>query len=322
MLISVIVPVYNNVNYLSSCIESIEKQDFRDYEIIMVDDGSSDGSSQLCDSLANKYDNINVFHQTNRGVSAARNLAISKAVGEYLVFVDSDDTLRQGYFSKIYECHNNSNVIKFGSKIYKNGLQLVDFLSILKNDDFSTAVWGYVIKLSFLKEAKVSFDTHLTIGEDKAFLFYTLIKSPSVLICSDQFYIYTYRRDSAIHKDFTLDIVKSKLDSFVSFLKYSRQTANEIGAQKVVEDWVVRELCYYYKAIGHIPRKNLKMKYIRKDFDDFLKEAKIQQNSFWIMCRRFVVFMVISSFIYIKLIKPIRIFLLSQEAKAKRLNFR
>lgn len=65
MLISAIIPVYNTIDYLSKCIESIEDQDFNDFEIVIVDDGSTDGSSDLCDKLACKYDNIRVFHQVN-----------------------------------------------------------------------------------------------------------------------------------------------------------------------------------------------------------------------------------------------------------------
>lgn len=89
--ISIIVPVYNVDSYLATCINSILMQTFRDYEIILVDDGSTDDSGRLCDEFANNDERISVVHQENRGLSAARNAGVDEAVGEYIIFLDSDD---------------------------------------------------------------------------------------------------------------------------------------------------------------------------------------------------------------------------------------
>ena len=90
-LISVIVPVYNVENYLDECIQSIVKQTFRDMEIILVDDGSTDSSGMLCDKWAKKDERIKVIHKQNGGLSSARNSGIDVAQGKYIIFVDSDD---------------------------------------------------------------------------------------------------------------------------------------------------------------------------------------------------------------------------------------
>jgi glycosyltransferase involved in cell wall biosynthesis len=89
--ISVIVPVYNVKEYLPQCLDSIINQTFRDIEILVIDDGSSDGSEKICDEYASKDPRLHVFHQANAGLSAARNLGIDHAVGKYLSFIDSDD---------------------------------------------------------------------------------------------------------------------------------------------------------------------------------------------------------------------------------------
>ena len=89
--VSVIVPVYNAGRHLPRCVQSIQSQTMRDLEIILVDDGSTDGSAQLCEELASADDRIRVFHKKNGGVSSARNFGIEKAKGEYLLFVDADD---------------------------------------------------------------------------------------------------------------------------------------------------------------------------------------------------------------------------------------
>ena len=87
-MISVIVPVYNVTNYISRCVESVLCQSMQDFELILVDDGSTDGSGEICDSYANKDDRICVIHQENQGLSAARNRGLKEAKGEYIAFID------------------------------------------------------------------------------------------------------------------------------------------------------------------------------------------------------------------------------------------
>lgn len=96
-LISVIVPVYNVQQYLSQCVESILAQTYQRLEIILVDDGSTDGSGRLCDDFAQKDGRIKVLHVTNGGPAKARNIGIDCATGEYIVFVDSDDYVSENW---------------------------------------------------------------------------------------------------------------------------------------------------------------------------------------------------------------------------------
>ena len=91
--LSVVVPVYQVKHYLERCIKSILSQTYTDFEIILVDDGSTDGSQNICDFYAKKYDFINTIHKQNGGLSSARNAGIDAATGEYIMFVDSDDLI-------------------------------------------------------------------------------------------------------------------------------------------------------------------------------------------------------------------------------------
>ena len=91
--LSIIVPVYQVKPYLERCLKSILSQTYNDYEVILVDDGSTDGSQNICDAYAEKYDSISVIHKQNGGLSSARNAGIDVASGEYLMFVDSDDLI-------------------------------------------------------------------------------------------------------------------------------------------------------------------------------------------------------------------------------------
>ena len=90
-LVSVVIPVYNVVQYLEKCLTSVAKQTYQNLEIILIDDGSTDGSGVLCDQWQSQYSNIATYHQTNQGLSAARNAGIEASHGRYLLFVDSDD---------------------------------------------------------------------------------------------------------------------------------------------------------------------------------------------------------------------------------------
>ena len=109
-LISVIVPVYNASPYLVECIESITNQTYSNLEILLINDGSTDISGGICDEYAKKDSRIIVFHQNNQGLSAARNKGIENAVGQYLIFVDSDDVLRAEAITILYDAVKKMNV--------------------------------------------------------------------------------------------------------------------------------------------------------------------------------------------------------------------
>lgn len=97
--VSVIIPVYNVEKYLKKCIDSVLAQDYSEYEIILVDDGSTDSSGTICDEYDERYQQIKVIHQTNKGLGGARNTGIDNAIGEYILFVDSDDYIEKNTLS-------------------------------------------------------------------------------------------------------------------------------------------------------------------------------------------------------------------------------
>ena len=118
MLISVIIPVYNVEEYLHYAIESLEKQTYKNFEIILVNDGSTDNSGKLCDEYSEKYSNVRVFHKENGGLSDARNFGVQKAKGEFITFLDPDDYL-EAYslellagIQKIHDCDIISTRVK------------------------------------------------------------------------------------------------------------------------------------------------------------------------------------------------------------------
>ena len=118
---SIIIPVYQTEKYIIDCIESVLKQDSDDYELILVDDGSTDGSSKICDQYASQFEKISVIHKRNGGLSDARNKGIRAAAGEYLLFLDSDDFWSDSQFLKKLKSgieQQDCDVMNFHYKYY------------------------------------------------------------------------------------------------------------------------------------------------------------------------------------------------------------
>lgn len=118
--ISLIIPVYNSEQYLARCLEAVLDQDYPNLEIVLIDDGSTDSSGNICDEYSSKFDNVHVVHIPNQGASLARKIGIEVAKGEYLTFVDSDDYIASNYVSTLYHL-----VEKYGTKISACGVKRI-----------------------------------------------------------------------------------------------------------------------------------------------------------------------------------------------------
>ncbi len=186
-LISVIVPVYNGQDYLEKCIESIEEQTYENLEIIIVNDGSTDGTGQVCVRLKEKYENIRVVTTEDEGVSAARNAGLDMAKGAFVAFVDADDRLRPKTLAVLYHgiLETGSDVSGCGFSLWKEEEEWEAFLEkryrIQKAEKYSPAVylkeeilkgnsrcWSKLYRRSAI--GNLRFKKGLSIGEDMLFL--------------------------------------------------------------------------------------------------------------------------------------------------------
>lgn len=186
--ISVVVPIYNVEKYLRQCIDSILAQTVSDYEIILVDDGSPDSSGMICDEYAEKHDNIKAFHKVNGGLSDARNFGLSKAQGEYVLFIDSDDYYGEStFFEKliaVFEEHNPVAVAfsmkrvdaktgeclkyeyHYDEALLNGYCKMEEVLGhLISNDQFMISACGYAIKREYLLSTEMFFEKGL-VGED------------------------------------------------------------------------------------------------------------------------------------------------------------
>lgn len=182
---SIIIPVYNAEKTITACLESILCQEFLNYEIVCVDDGSSDKSYEILKSYEKVNDKINIYRKQNEGVSSARNYGIEKARGEWIFFVDSDDLINRETLNILYAnlANYNTDLILFKIAPFKNNkvkqqrnLNITKMLSkedVIKSLFCDFSIKGYVcnklFKKSIILSNNVKFDTELTINEDLVF---------------------------------------------------------------------------------------------------------------------------------------------------------
>ncbi len=157
-MFSIIVPIYKVESYIKECIETVVNQNYDNYELILVDDGSPDNSGRICDEYKKKYSNIVVIHKENGGISDARNAGIKAAKGKYIMFLDGDDTLNAGVLQKIANILDeeevdilSGNYNIYGSESNQNDyiLKRIDVLNdyLIYLNEIPWAVWRNVFNL-------------------------------------------------------------------------------------------------------------------------------------------------------------------------------
>ena len=230
-LISVIVPVYNTEKFLKKCLLSLINQSYHNLELVIVNDGSTDGSGEICEDFKKKYRNIKYIYQNNGGVSSARNKALKMCNGEFITFVDSDDWVESDYCEKLYNSiiKNNSDIALCGfNKIYDSKKEKCSFS---KDNVYSSSIYAkYILnpqtgfgmvapKLIRKEIIDNEFDSKLRIGEDALFML-QLAKNVKIVNYLDEcLYNYRINSDSAVRK-FNPYYVEMVHDSMNQMHKY------------------------------------------------------------------------------------------------------
>lgn len=230
MRFSIVIPVYNVEEYLQTCIDSILENDFSDYEIILVDDGSTDGiSPALCDEIAERNPElIRVIHQTNQGPSGARNTGVEAAQGEYILFVDSDDSIEPHALKKISSVIDKSkaDIVAFNlfSDDGKGALSPIKANSVLADEPFSLrqrpefllslpSIWSRAWKRDLFIKSGIRFPGNIWIGEDMCTGTKLFALAESIVTIDDCLYRYLQRPNSIMSSE-KMDRNRSILAAF------------------------------------------------------------------------------------------------------------
>lgn len=219
--VSFIVPVYNVEDYIQECLESLLKQDINEKEILIINDGSTDKSLEICEKYKNKHSCIKIINKANGGLSSARNKGIEVAKGEYIFFVDSDDFLLGNYINEMYEnCKKNNidifrgvytrydnrskileNIILENKEYYDKVMSGIDFLeNEIKYDSYEVIACLGLFKKEYLDKNRIRFTEGVTY-EDHEFFMKCLLSSTDSRVIKKNKLIYAYRdRDGSITK--------------------------------------------------------------------------------------------------------------------------
>lgn len=213
--ISIIIPIYNAQNVIDRCIKSIIMEKLENVQIVLIDDGSIDKSYDICLEWKRKYDYINVIHTENNGVSAARNRGILEAQGEYILFLDADDWLINGWYKEINALVNKKyDLVLFSYKVIyedkRKNYEVCPFCEgeIKKNQVYESLAtttymnfcWGKLIKRSFLCKNNILFSVEKKIGEDSEFQFEMLRYNPNIYYREFSIVSYYQNENSVMHK--------------------------------------------------------------------------------------------------------------------------
>lgn len=248
--VSIIVPIYNVEKYLRRCIDSILSQTFISFELLLIDDGSTDASGAICDEYALMDRRIHVTHQINRGVSAARNVGLDKSVGKYVCFVDSDDWVTSDYLATLMEQVQGFDVLFFGFFLKYNDESSMSLslrrqcavneiekeqlmLSLCKNDT-GYNVLGYafdkIFRRNLIEKYNLRFDENICLGEDEIFALAYCLKAQYLKVIPDVLYCYSPRVGG----------LASQKESYKScYSKYKALVDNiiDMGSSEMLEMW-------------------------------------------------------------------------------------
>lgn len=299
--ISVVIPVYNTEEYLGRCLDSLYLQKFRNIEYIIVDDGSTDGSLELCKSYAKKDERFVVISKENGGPSSARNLAISKAKGEYITFVDSDDFVNIDAYERINQLlinNNNPDILIFGAnlipeyapqylwdKVSPRNVVYQNFKpEILFNEVGARPfLWLQVIKKTIISENNIKMDESINLGEDQLFQMQVFPKCNTFVFVDDKIYNYRWQRTNSLmqlHSD-------DKINKLILHVELVKKVFKSIFTSDNTEDLKVHALVwsifFLYDDLSNLLEVNQQLvaEKLFKVWTEFHYERYLSKIDYW-----------------------------------------
>lgn len=269
--VSIVIPVYNAINYIDKCIESLLSQTYSDIEILLVNDGSTDNTlSKLKKIEKDNKKKVKVFNKKNGGQSSARNYGIKYAKGYYITFVDQDDFVKTDFIEKMVAGINDNDILISGFNRYIDNDKLIQE-NIPKVCEWSKfkycATWGKLYKLDFLKKYSIIFGNY-KIGEDVIFLMDSLSKTNKVAVISYAGYN-NYRNTSSISR--TINKNKETRNKIIDMLKIIEKDISK-------ENFDLDLLMYFYlkTSVLHlfVQRHILSMKELYSEYKQYFNWLK------------------------------------------------
>lgn len=235
ILLSVIIPVYDVEKYIRECLDSIVNQTYKNLQIILVDDGSTDSSGKICDEYAKKDSRITVVHQENQGAGAAKNTGLDLIKGEYFSIIDSDDYIDLSMYEKMVSLMNQYDsdiaqclfIQNYKNKKIKSGIFLTDKSPLkLSSDKYMKKYlsdWKFAVFWNKLFKSSLLGNIRFPVGrkiDDEFFTYKLVCNAKSVISTTDAFYYYRMRKSSVMNDNAKDRLIYDRIDCFVERYEY------------------------------------------------------------------------------------------------------
>lgn len=297
---SFIVPVYNTEKYLKKCLDSLVNQTYKNFEIIVVNDGSTDKSSNIISKYQKKYKNIIVIDKENEGLSMARNRGVQKSSGKYIIFVDSDDYVSNKLLEEVDKKIDDSDILRFQiatedeeytkiNEYHEEGFESMrgyDAFKYLSSYHFVEPAWCYVIRKNYYIENKFSFKRGVY-HEDFGLIPYVIYKARKVKSIDFIGYYYIQRNGSIMNNNDYKKTVKKAFDMLEQY-KTMRLFAKNINRKNNLDDYFLSYISNSVIVKARELKKDEKKVYINElkklnVFDGVLVNTKIRRFKKYLM---------------------------------------
>ena len=282
--VSIIVPVYNVELYIEDCLNSLLNQTYSNYEIILINDGSTDNSIEICSKYSNKK--IKIFNQNNKGVSIARNVGISLATGQYIMFVDADDMVSKNYIENLITSieETNTDMVVCGytkektELVHKKNSQEIKgeiinantmLENMMENNLQEGYLWNKIFKKSIINDNSLEFKEGVNVWEDLYFVIEYLSKSNKIFTINEKLYYYRTREGSAVNRKETATDLVGKIKILELIMKNYNliiNSKNYYGIKRMYITVLLKYLLQIKKNNKEFIKEKLsKVKKIKKD---------------------------------------------------------
>lgn len=295
--ISIVVPVYNLEDYIEKTVTKLTNQTYQNIEIILVDDGSTDKSPEICDNLAKKDNRVKVIHTVNQGVSPARNTGVANATGEYIGFCDGDDDVEDDMYEFLY-----NSLVEADADISICGIKIVhpdnsvsylntgedtvwddttEYVKALFSGNTSMGVYTKLFKAEICKE--IEFPRDLKMNEDKVYCFLSALKAKRITFKNDCKYLYMRRVGSATIGEFTekfFDAIKAA-DRMLNIVEESYpQLVDYAKANKLSTVLRTYKMMIIGNGLNKFPEKAMELKEYIKGFDKNIVKKHLSKKDY------------------------------------------
>lgn len=258
-MFSIIIPCYNVEGYISSTINSVLKQKYNNWELILVNDGSTDDTTKILEKYNKKHERITLIEQDNNGVSSARNKGLKKAKGKFIFFLDGDDFIRPDLLfkaNKVFDGNPDVDIFSFGFNIVNKNNQVIksytyddkdshifssnDFMNLYLTKKIRQSMCSFIVKKEVLSKNKIYFSKNISYGEDQEVQLKSIFHSNKIFYSAKPFFEYLQRESSAVNNN--ISIKRIDLIKVISSLR-------EYFICKKIDDELLKDLNNYLSMI-------------------------------------------------------------------------